>query len=458
MPNQKRKLSSPDSPHQTSKQQKVSQNQINKNDYPVEETVVIKSSNRAFLNIMALSFQYMILSFLGDKSKESFKFRRLKSCYMVHVPLARLRSKLLDATKLGPYDVTASLYDPNFKSKNSHQKINKKSQDSPNYIFKTIWRYIQTDVLSLKEQEQIIKQNNKIDVSLKEVQKPGFLIVRLDSQLKDVKELKMDHTLNYKLAEYKPNPKFCTVCAKLGHYAKTCKNQKQTCIKCSEQHDTKMCKSQIIKCNNCKGNHQANDKKCPQYIYQKTVLENMYAKFMTFEEAKQMATQNNKASTCLNSNAVKANKTVKCSDKQETPVNLINNKNAVNLIKDKTPVNIAEKTSVTINNIPDDTLSYADMLKTPPRLVIDESSPQEETHHKNNSPIKQTPKIPKQDKITRVENKTKNSIQFVKAILDLSQHGHKGKSIKKNQEKILEQLLGFLNGQLNLNLKASEFN
>ncbi|CAG2202474.1 unnamed protein product [Mytilus edulis] len=129
---------------------------------------------------------------------------------------------------------------------------------------------------------------------VKQLGKAGYLLVTLserDSILKSIPLNSRGQNIEYDLLPYKPNPKFCTKCASLGHYAKQCRKSINTCIKCAGKHETKNCNGKNLKCNNCGGKHQAIDKSCPKYIFQKQVLENMYSYKMSFDQAKQKAQQ-----------------------------------------------------------------------------------------------------------------------------------------------------------------------
>ncbi|CAC5422240.1 unnamed protein product [Mytilus coruscus] len=136
----------------------------------------------------------------------------------------------------------------------------------------------------------------------------------------------------YDLLPYKPNPKFCTKCASLGHYAKQCRKSINTCIKCASKHATKNCNDKTIKCNNCGGKHQAIDKSCPKYIFQKQVLENMYSYKMSFEQAKQKAQQKGETIPRIISSPVSKGETI---PKIISPSNVTPGKSYADSVKSK---------------------------------------------------------------------------------------------------------------------------
>ena len=59
-------------------------------------------------------------------------------------------------------------------------------------------------------------------------------------------------------------PLQCYKCLKFGHHQSECKEVKQVCLKCGDEHSYKECKIEQdkLKCSNCKGNHAAVSKCC----------------------------------------------------------------------------------------------------------------------------------------------------------------------------------------------------
>ena len=87
-------------------------------------------------------------------------------------------------------------------------------------------------------------------------------------------EAKRDHLLEhgfpfegvkYRCEEYRPlkEPVQCYRCQKFGHMTKECRDTKDTCRKCSEEHRTTECSNTERKCANCEGSHPTTYPGCP---------------------------------------------------------------------------------------------------------------------------------------------------------------------------------------------------
>jgi hypothetical protein len=61
----------------------------------------------------------------------------------------------------------------------------------------------------------------------------------------------------------------CSGCWKFGHAARLCSNKKKICPKCGGAHVN--CETKLYVCVNCKGSHMALDKRCPEYLKEKTI-------------------------------------------------------------------------------------------------------------------------------------------------------------------------------------------
>ncbi|CAC5409664.1 unnamed protein product [Mytilus coruscus] len=229
---------------------------------------------------------------------QAIEIKPLKNSVLVYAPSETIRRKILGLTKLGKFQIKVSKFDTDHKKKitieaAATKEINE-NKVTKNRVYKVIPKPVDTEILNIKKQENMLRQTG-VDIKIvKQLGKAGYLLVTLsdkDSKLKSIPLTSQGQDLEYDLLPYKPNPKFCTKCASLGHYAKQCRKSINTCIKCAGKHATKNCNGKNLKCNNCGGKHQAIDKSCPKYIFQKQVLENMYSYKMSFDQAKQKGQQ-----------------------------------------------------------------------------------------------------------------------------------------------------------------------
>lgn len=79
----------------------------------------------------------------------------------------------------------------------------------------------------------------------------------------------------------------CHKCWRFGHIRLQCQGR-QRCRKCSDEHDVKECVSQIEICALCRNNHQANDRNCQTYLYNKKLKELKAYQNISISEAKQI--------------------------------------------------------------------------------------------------------------------------------------------------------------------------
>ncbi|CAC5362522.1 unnamed protein product [Mytilus coruscus] len=257
----------------------VSLNDKGKQMFPPSETLIITSRAKKFLLLTLNSLHYLIITMIGSVNDQAIEIKPLKNSVLVYAPSETIRRKILGLTKLVEAAATKEI---------NENKVTK------NRVYKVIPKPVDTEILNIKKQETMLRQTG-VDIKIvKQLGKAGYLLVTLsdkDSKLKSIPLTSQGQNLEYDLPPYKPNPKFCTKCASLGHYAKQCRKSINTCIKCAGKHATKNCNGKNLKCNNCGGKHQAIDKSCPKYIFQKQVLENVYSYKMSFDQAKQKAKQ-----------------------------------------------------------------------------------------------------------------------------------------------------------------------
>ncbi|CAC5390840.1 unnamed protein product [Mytilus coruscus] len=191
------------------------------------------------------------------------------------------------------------------KTENKANKVNKSR------VYKVIPKPVDTEIINIQKLESMLGQTG-IDIKIvNQLGKAGYLLVTLAEKHSQLKSIPLyDQGQEYDLLPYKPNPKFCTKCASLGHYAKQCKKSANTCIRCAGRHTTKKCNNKKIKCKKCGGNHQTIDRLCPLYIFQKQVLEDMKSNKMSFEQAKQKAQQKGETIPKLISSPVSKGETI----------------------------------------------------------------------------------------------------------------------------------------------------
>ncbi|CAG2219010.1 unnamed protein product [Mytilus edulis] len=266
--------------------------------FPPSETLIITSRAKKFLLLTLNSLHYLLTTMIGGVNDQAIEIKPLKNSVLVYAPSETIRRKLLGLTKLGNFQIKVSKFDTDHKQKITIQaaatkEINE-NKVTKNRVYKVIPKPVDTEILNIKKQENMLRQTGADIKIVKQLGKAGYLLVTLserDSILKSIPLNNQGQNIEYDLLPYKPNPKFCTKCASLGHYAKQCRKSINTCIKCAGKHETKNCNGKNLKCNNCGGKHQAIDKSCPKYIFQKQVLENMYSHKMSFDQARQKAQQ-----------------------------------------------------------------------------------------------------------------------------------------------------------------------
>ncbi|CAC5388092.1 unnamed protein product [Mytilus coruscus] len=158
----------------------------------------------------------------------------------------------MSLTKLGKFQIKVSKFDTDHKKKitieaAATKEINE-NKVTKNRVYKVIPKPVDTEILNIKKQENMLRQTG-VDIKIvKQLGKAGYLLVTLsdkDSKLKSIPLTSQGQDLEYDLLPYKPNPKFCTKCASLGHYAKQCRKTINTCIKCAGKHATKNCNGKI---------------------------------------------------------------------------------------------------------------------------------------------------------------------------------------------------------------------
>ncbi|CAC5400723.1 unnamed protein product [Mytilus coruscus] len=212
---------------------------------------------------------------IGSVNDQAIEIKPLKNSVLVYAPSETIRRKILGLTKLGKFHIKVSKFDTDHKKKITIEAAATK-------------KYTKIRLLKIESIKVIPKP---VDTEILNIKKAGNYAKANRGRYQNCKTISQGQDLEYDLLPYKPNPKFCTKCASLGHYAKQCRKSINTCIKCAGKHATKNCNGKNLKCNNCGGKHQAIDKSCPKYIFQKQVLENMYSYKMSFDQAKQKAQQ-----------------------------------------------------------------------------------------------------------------------------------------------------------------------
>lgn len=77
----------------------------------------------------------------------------------------------------------------------------------------------------------------------------------------------------------------CYNCCRFGHTRVQCRS-KPRCFKCAKDHTGSDCpESEDFQCIHCNGSHQANDKKCPEYIRQTNIKQFMSSNAVSYNEA-----------------------------------------------------------------------------------------------------------------------------------------------------------------------------
>ncbi|CAC5381197.1 unnamed protein product [Mytilus coruscus] len=245
----------------------VSLNDKGKKMFPPSETLIITSRAKKFLLLTLNSLHYLIITMIGSVNDQAIEIKPLKNSVLVYAPSETIRRKILGLTKLGKFQIKVSKFDTDHKKKitieaAATKEINE-NKVTKNRVYKVIPKPVDTEILNIKKQENMLRQTG-VDIKIvKQLGKAGYLLVTLsdkDSKLKSIPLTNQGQDLEYDLLPYKPNPKFCTKCASLGHYAKQCRKTINTCIKCAGKHATKNCNGKNLKCNNCGAKQKAQQK------------------------------------------------------------------------------------------------------------------------------------------------------------------------------------------------------
>ncbi|CAC5405318.1 unnamed protein product [Mytilus coruscus] len=280
------------SPNKTKTKSPGSLNEKGKKMFPPNETLIITSRTKQFLLLTLNSLHYLIKTMIGSVNDQAIEIKPLKNSVMVFAPSESIRRKILGLNKLGKFQIKVTKFDTDHKKKITIEAAATKEKTEnkviKNRVYKVKPKPVDTEILNIKKQENMLRLTG-VDIKIvKQLGKAGYLLVTLSDKHAQIKSISLTtQGQEYDLLPYKPNPKFCTKCASLGHYTKQSRKSTNTCIKCAYKHATKNCNE----CNNCGDKRQAMDKSYPQYIFQKQVLENMYSYKMSFEQAKQKAQQ-----------------------------------------------------------------------------------------------------------------------------------------------------------------------
>ena len=98
----------------------------------------------------------------------------------------------------------------------------------------------------------------------------------------------------FKVRTYIPSPRRCFHCQKFGHVTTSCrrkaKNEAEVCVRCSQDFHGEC--TNILKCANCEEEHQASDRKCEKYLFEKEVMTIKTVEKISFSEAKKKISSN----------------------------------------------------------------------------------------------------------------------------------------------------------------------
>ena len=98
--------------------------------------------------------------------------------------------------------------------------------------------------------------------------------------------------MHCKVKTYIPSPTRCFKCQKFGHSTNDCFQKESVCGKCTEimdeEHSYQTCQN-TLKCRNCGGNHESSSRNCPEWKFQRRILEIKVTQNVTFIEAKKKA-------------------------------------------------------------------------------------------------------------------------------------------------------------------------
>lgn len=430
-----KKIDSRDSPK---RKEKTTQKQM----FPPEETLVLTCKDSKFLQITLMTLQCLIIMAIGSNiNRDQISLKKLKKSVLIHSAVPMIRQKLLGLTKLKNFIVSITAYDTKHKTK--IQETSKKQETKSKTIYKIIWRYISPDCVSIKKQTEMIKKDCGIEAVIKEVKNPGFLLVTMNEDNKETTEFATSNFI-YKLKDYKPNPKFCTNCSKFGHYAKVCTKSKPTCVNCSGQHLTKNCNNTIIKCTNCKGDHKAISKNCPEFKFQKEVLEQIMSKNLKRKEAIELVKSKSKQETSAKgANPVITNKQA---IKSVTDVTKKTYSQALQLPIQPEIVVLHDQPSdnqhVTLNN--EETIDIADEIIELSQSEINvHDTPRQQVSHE---PKKLNKMI---NKHQSEENEQLNNLfTFMTLILQLDEENRNTKANKQYILQYMTEMIGILKAQV----------
>ena len=93
--------------------------------------------------------------------------------------------------------------------------------------------------------------------------------------------------LKVKVSLYVREPLQCYKCFKFGHPSHKCRATRAVCGKCGYDAHEGSC-PHPPKCSNCKGDHSPKSKKCPTYVYNKSIKTLMTENKSSFQEAKKL--------------------------------------------------------------------------------------------------------------------------------------------------------------------------
>ena len=244
----------------------------------------------------------------------------------------------------------------------------------PHKKFNTSWGEIFSwELENYSEQDLLdICPEEVISVVRPSFKKPLFFLEFNKTDLMNIRDIKIEN-LNIPLKSKKPQPMICKKCLNFGHTEKWCKTSHKRCRNCGDTdhaNPSDEC-NRDANCYHCGDFHNAMSRKCPKYIQEQFLLEQMHLQKIDMREAKKLYRTNNtyasatKSSTQRNDSENESRKAISL----ETPITPYSDRQ---IHKDNITTDLDKKT-----NFPNTNRSAKAQTNTSPRKMTKKSTSSE---------------------------------------------------------------------------------